>query len=73
MVAFIRNLSSSHYWLFANCWSSIPLFPIELREAFDFNTTDDVRQFIQPMVDSGEVSIRDVKQGWIIVKEKGTI
>ena len=47
--------------------------PIELREAFDFNTTDDVRQFIQPMVDSGEVSIRDVKQGWFIVKEKGTI
>lgn len=47
--------------------------PIELREAFDFNTTDDVRQFIQPMVDSGEVSIRDVKRGWFIVKEKGTI
>ena len=32
-----------------------------------------VRQFIQPMVDSGEVSIRDVKRGWFIVKEKGTI
>jgi len=47
--------------------------PIELREAFDFNTTDDVRQFIQPMVDSGEVSIRDVKRGWFIVKEKEMI
>lgn len=47
--------------------------PIELREAFDFNTTDDVRQFIQPMVDSGEVSIPDVKRGWFIVKEKGAI
>ena len=47
--------------------------PIELREAFDFNTTDDVRQFIQPMVDSGEVSIRNVKRGWFIVKEEGTI
>jgi len=47
--------------------------PIELREAFDFNTTDDVRQFIQPMVDSGEVSIPDVKRGWFIVKEKEMI
>ena len=44
--------------------------PIELREAFDFRTTDDVRHFIQPLIDSGEVSIRDVKHGWFIVKTK---
>lgn len=29
--------------------------------------------FTDPMVDSGEVSIRDVKRGWFIVKEKEMI
>ena len=40
--------------------------PIELREAFDFTTTDDVRRFIQPLIDSGEISIRDVRRGYFI-------
>lgn len=42
--------------------------PIEVREALDFRTTDDVRQFIQPLIDSGELTIRDVKRGWFIEK-----
>ena len=41
--------------------------PIELREAFDFTTTDDVRRFIQPLIDSGEVSIRDVRRGYFFI------
>ena len=41
--------------------------PIELREAFDFTTTDDVRHFIQPLIDCGEVTIRDVRRGYFIV------
>ena len=47
--------------------------PIELREAFDFTTTDDVRRFIQPLIDNGEVSVRDVKRGYFIVKNDKTI
>ena len=47
--------------------------PIELREAFDFNTTDDVRRIIQPLIDSGKVTIRDVKRGYFLVKNDKTI
>lgn len=42
--------------------------PIELREALDFRTTDDVHQFIQALIDSGEIAIRNVKRGWFIEK-----
>ena len=42
--------------------------PIEVREALDFRTTDDVHQFIQPLIDSREIAIRDVKRGWFIEK-----
>ena len=42
--------------------------PIELREAFDFTTTDDVCRFIQPLIDNGEVTIRNVKRGYFFVK-----
>lgn len=44
--------------------------PIEVREALDFRSIDDVRQFIQPLIDSREITIRDVKRGWFIEKVK---
>ena len=44
--------------------------PIEVREALDFHSIDDVRQFIQPLMDSREITIRDVKRGWFIEKVK---
>ena len=44
--------------------------PIEVREALDFHSIDDVRQFIQPLIDSREITIRDVKRGWFIEKVK---
>lgn len=40
--------------------------PIEVREALDFHTVDEVRKFIQPLIDSREINIRDVKRGWFI-------
>lgn len=43
---------------------------IEVREALDFHSIDDVRQFIQPLIDSREITIRDVKRGWFIEKVK---
>ena len=47
--------------------------PIELREALDFRTIDEVRAFLQPLIDQGEIAIRDVPHGYFIVniqKEK---
>ena len=44
--------------------------PIEVREALDFHSIDDVRQFIQPLIDSREITIREVKRGWFIEKVK---
>lgn len=42
--------------------------PIELREAFDFDDTEQVREFIAPLIDSGDVKIVDVPRGWFIEK-----
>ncbi|MBQ8937240.1 MAG: DsbA family protein, partial [Bacteroidaceae bacterium] len=47
--------------------------PIELREALDFRTTAEVRAFVQPLIDNGEIAIREVPHGYFIVnilKEK---
>ncbi|MBQ6131706.1 MAG: DsbA family protein [Selenomonadaceae bacterium] len=41
---------------------------IELREAFDLGDTVQVRNFISPLVDSGEVKIINVPHGWFIEK-----
>ena len=41
---------------------------IELREAFDFDDTAQVRNFITPLIDSGEVKIIDAGRGWFIEK-----
>lgn len=43
--------------------------PIELREAFDFNDTNDVIKFIEPLINSGEIKIFDVPRGWFIETE----
>ena len=43
--------------------------PIEIREAFNFKTVDDVREFIKPLVDAGELKILDVPHGWFIETE----
>lgn len=40
--------------------------PIELREAFDFKTTDDVVRFLQPLVTTGEVEIMNVYHGQFV-------
>ena len=42
--------------------------PIELREAFDFDDTEQVKKFIAPLIDSGDVKIIDVPRGWFIEK-----
>ena len=41
---------------------------IELREAFDFEDTAQVRKFIAPLVSSGEAKIIDVPRGWFVEK-----
>ena len=41
---------------------------IELREAFDFVDTAQIRNFISPLVDSGEIKIINVPRGYFIQK-----
>ena len=41
---------------------------IELREAFGFDDTAQVRNFIEPLVSSGEIKIIDAGRGWFIEK-----
>lgn len=41
---------------------------IELREAFDFVDTAQIRNFIAPLIDSGEIKIIDVPRGYFIQK-----
>ncbi len=38
--------------------------PIEIREAFDFSSVEEVADFVKPLVDGGEISVVDVKRGW---------
>ena len=40
--------------------------PIEIREAFDLDSLEDVTEFIKPMIDSKEIELIDVKRGWFI-------
>ena len=39
---------------------------IELREAFDFASTDDVLTGIRPLLDGGNLAVREVPGGWFI-------
>ncbi|MBR6889302.1 MAG: hypothetical protein IKN16_12805 [Selenomonadaceae bacterium] len=41
---------------------------IELKEAFNFSDTAQIRNFIAPLVDSGEIKIIDAKRGYFIQK-----
>ena len=41
---------------------------IELREAFDFVDTAQIRNFIKPLIDSGEIKIINVPRGYFIQK-----
>lgn len=38
----------------------------EIRQAFDFKTTEDVRSFVAPMVESGELEIQEAGNGWFV-------
>ena len=42
--------------------------PIEIREAFNFKTVNEVREFIKVLVDAGELKILDVPHGWFVEK-----
>lgn len=42
--------------------------PIEISQAFNLHTADEVKQFIQPLVDNGEISIQEVPHGLFIRK-----
>lgn len=42
--------------------------PIEISQAFNLHTAEEVKQFIQPLIDSGEISIREVPHGLFIKK-----
>ena len=42
--------------------------PIEISQAFDLHTADEVKQFIQPLIDCGEISIQEVPHGLFIKK-----
>lgn len=54
----IRELLSAH-----------PLIsPIEVREAFDLEHIDAVKELIQPLVENQEITVYDVPKGWFIRK-----
>ena len=40
--------------------------PVEFREAFDLTDDDAVMRLLKPMLESGEVSIREVKRGSLV-------
>ena len=40
--------------------------PIEVREALDLHSTEEVRELLQPLLDAGEAEIRTVEHGWFI-------
>ena len=42
--------------------------PIEIREAFDFNSVSEVRKFIRPLLNNNEIIIKNVYHGWFIEK-----
>ena len=42
--------------------------PIELREAFNFSNIDEVKSFIEPLLQSNEFKIIEVPHGWFIEK-----
>ena len=42
--------------------------PIELREAFNFGNIDEVKSFIEPLLQSNEFKIIEVPHGWFIEK-----
>lgn len=45
--------------------------PIEIRDAFEFNSVEDVQDFIQPLVKEGLMAIREVPRGWFIENLRG--
>lgn len=52
----LRNLINAH-----------PLIsPIEISEAFDFGSIEEVRKFIQPLIENKEIEIENVYHGWFI-------
>ncbi|MBQ2663411.1 MAG: DsbA family protein [Clostridia bacterium] len=42
--------------------------PIEIREALDFDSIEEVREFVEPLLDSKEIEIEKVYHGWFIQK-----
>ena len=45
--------------------------PIEIRDAFEFNSDEDVRDFIKPLLKEGMLAIREVRRGWFIESRQG--
>lgn len=45
--------------------------PIELREAFNFSDIDEVKSFIEPLLQSKEIKIIEVPRGWFVEKMEG--
>lgn len=45
--------------------------PVEIRNAFEFNSIEDVRDFIQPLIKEGMLAIREVRRGWFIESRQG--
>lgn len=43
--------------------------PIEVREAFDLTDTDAVRKLIQPLLETGEVEIKEAYHGWFMQRK----
>lgn len=45
--------------------------PVEIRDAFEFNSVEDVLDFIQPLIKEGTLAIREVRRGWFIESRQG--
>ena len=40
--------------------------PIEISQAFNLHTAGEMKQFIQPLIDSGEITVKEVPHGLFI-------
>lgn len=45
--------------------------PIEIRDALEFGSVEDVRVFIRPLIEEGRLAILEVPRGWFIESRQG--
>lgn len=52
--------------IFQLCEKHPLISSIEIRDAFEFSSVEEVQGFIQPLVEAGRLAVREVRGGWFI-------